>query len=364
MNNVIYIQSLHRPYNQNLNSVKWVCRFIKKKNSNKEISKSDFYLEFYIYLIKKFYTLYQQSPNESLGHGIPSFESIKNSYLHIKGLSKKKKKEIIIHSISSRKNSVDRSIFSTYKASSYFINLTKDKFDFIDANNRLKERGEILNTFRSREFKLSKKEKEILFCAVLKNDFHFFTSLLLLKKAQRKIDNLSIEEIHYDFLIEQYNIRHFNFTEASQLNFSKVRDYWIKDLDILDKKFNIKKTFLDLMTKNGFKEQYKELQSQVNSYYKEKITSKSKFKKTVDLFVRVYIESPKNELGYLSLQEIADKMGVNKISFQNFINKFYELEKGKYNIYFSNIVQAISGKNQYFIRNRPIVNIKIKELNK
>jgi len=69
-------------------------------------------------------------------------------------------------------------------------------------------------------------------------------------------------------------------------------------------------------------------------------------------------------LGFLSLQDIADQMKMGKKSFQNFISEFYESEKNKYNIFFNNVVQAISGKNQYFIRNRPVVNIRIKELNK
>lgn len=356
---------MHRPYNQNLNSVKWVCRFIKDKNSNNEVSKSDFYVEFYIYLIKKLYNLYKKNPTESLTHGIPSFDSVKKSYDNIIGVSKERKKKIINQSISKRESDIDKSIFSTYKATSYFINLAKDKLDFIDLDNKLKNTGKILISLRSNEFKLSKKEKELVFSSIIINDFHFFISLALLQKVQKKIKNLSIEEIHFEFLVDKFNIRHFRYTEASnEKNFSKIREHWINDLNFLDRNFNIKKSFLEIIIKDGFEELYINVKKQVDEYYKEKIMSKSKVQEKIDSFIEIYETTPKNELGFLSLQEIAKKMNMGKKSFQSFISDFYELKKNKYSIFFNNVVQAISGKNQYFIRNRPVVNIRIKELNK
>jgi hypothetical protein len=345
--------------------VKWVCKFIKDKNSNGEISKSDFYVEFYIYIIKKFYNLYEKNAKESLTHGIPLYDSVKKSYDSIIGISKEQKKRIINESLGERENEFQKSIFSTYKATSYFINLAKDKLEFVDHNNKLKSTGERLISYRSNDFKLSKKEKEVLFSSIIKSDFHFFISLSLLQKVQKKVKNLSIEEIHFEFLVEKFNIRHFRYTEASnEKNFSKVREHWIKDLDFLDKNFNIKKAFLEIILNEGFEEPYKKVKKLVGDYYKEKIVSKSKFQEKIDVFTEVYETTPKNELGFLSLQDIADQMKMGKKSFQNFISEFYESEKNKYNIFFNNVVQAISGKNQYFIRNRPVVNIRIKELNK
>lgn len=365
MEKITYIKSLHRPYNQNLNSVKWVCKFIKDKNSNNEISKSDFYVEFYLYMIKKLYNLYKKNPKESLTHGIPSFDSIKKSYDNLIGLTKNKKKRIINESLAKRENEIERSIFSTYKATSYFINLAKDKLEFVDHNNKLKDVGEKLVSLRSNDFKLSKKEKEVMFKTIIKTDFHFFISLSLLQKIQKKVKNLSIEEIHFEFLVEKFDMRHFRYTEASnEKNFSKVREHWIKDINFLDKNFNIKKPFLNEIFNEGFEEHYNTVKKLVNDYYKEKIVSKSKFQEKIDFFITIYQNTPKNELGFLSLQDIANQMKMGKKSFQNFISEFYESEKNKYNIFFNNVVQAISGKNQYFIRNRPVVNIRIKELNK
>ncbi|WP_309846978.1 hypothetical protein [Chryseobacterium sp. SLBN-27] len=290
---------------------------------------------------------------------------MKNSYDTLIGLSKERKKKTINESLAKRENEFDKSIFSTYKATSYFINLAKDKLEFVDNNNKLTNIGKSLVGFRSSDFRLSTKEKEVLFSSILQNDFHFFISLSLLQKVQKKIKNLSIEEIHFEFLVEKFEIKHFRYTEASnEKNFSKVREHWINDLGFLDKNFNIKRAFFEIIIRDGFEKSYLKIKKQVDDYYKEKIVLKSKIQKKIDLFVDVYLATPKNELGFVALQEIAERMNMGKKSFQNFISEFYELEKNKYNIFFNNVVKAISGKNQYFIRNRPVVNIRIKELNK
>ncbi len=51
---------------------------------------------------------------------------------------------------------------------------------------------------------------------------------------------------------------------------SKVREHWIKDLDFLDKNFNIKKTFLDILFNEGLEEPYKKVKKLVDEYYKRK----------------------------------------------------------------------------------------------
>ncbi|MEC4117151.1 hypothetical protein VSP20_09215 [Myroides phaeus] len=365
METIIYIKSLHRPYNQNLNSVKWVCKFVKDKNTNNKISKSEFYIEFYMYLINKLFDFYNKNPDHSLTHGIPIFDSIKKAHEGINFIPKDQRRIYISNAVSRSQTETEKSIFSTYKAASYFINLAKDKLNFIDKNNNLNSKGLSLVNFRSNDFVLSRKEKEILFISIINHDFHFFVSLLLLQKNQKKIKNLTIEELHFTFLIENFNIRHFSYTETSnEKNYSKVREHWINDLAILDKNLNIKKSFLLIIKNEGFEQLYNDVKEQVEDYYKNKILPQSKLQNKIDLFKEVYDNSPKNELGFLALHEIANQMKMGKASFQDFLSKFYEIEKNKSNIFFNNVVQAISGKNQFFIRNRPVVNIRIKKINK
>lgn len=362
MESIIYIKSLHRPYNQNLNSVKWVCKFIKKKNSNKEIAKSEFYTQFYIYTIRKLFLLYKKS-NLSTTHGVPLSDSVSKAYNYIFSVKKEKRKDVISKSLLNREDENDRAIFSTYKATSYYINLAKDKLHFIDKHNSLSILGQELITIRSSDFKINIKESIIIFKSILDNDFHFFTSLLLLKKYENKIHNIILSDIHYDFLVSFFGIKHFNFTEASQSNFNTVREYWIEDLKILDKNNNIRKIFNDVILSHNLNENYQEIKEAIDIFYKEKIVSKTKLRKKIDLFYTLYTNIPKNELGFVPLHVIAYQMKMSKKSFQEFLSHFYESEKNKYNIFFNNIVQSYSVKNQYLIRNRPVVNIRIKELN-
>ena len=363
MKSIIYIKSLHRPYNQNLNSVKWVCKFVKDRNSNSEINKSDFYIQFYIYTIRKLFGLYKKSDNMSITHGMPLSENISKAYNYIFSVRKDRRKDIISKSLSNRENEIDRAIFSTYKATSYYINLAKDKLQFIDDNNKLSILGRELISIRSNDFRINKKESIIFFKSILDNDFHFFISLLLLKKYEKKFQNLNLSDIHYEFLVSYFGIKHFNFTEASQSNFNTVREYWIEDLKILDKNNNVRKIFNDVIVCHNLNENYQEIREAIDLFYKDKIVSKAKLRKKIDIFLTVYINSSKNELGFVPLYIIANQMKMSKKSFQEFLSHFYESEKNKYNIFFNNIVQSYSVKNQYLIRNRPVVNIRIKELN-
>ncbi|MEK6485755.1 hypothetical protein [Myroides odoratimimus] len=363
MKTIIYIKSLHRPYNQNLNSIKWVCKFVRNKNSNNEIFKSDFYINFYIYTIRKLFNLYKKSDFSFIVHGIPSSESVVKVYKYLFLLKKENRKEAITKALSNRENDIDRAIFSTYKATSYFINLAKDKLQFINSENSLNKIGSDLIEVRSNDFKINNNESKIFFYSILNNDYHFFISLLLLKKYEKKAKDLSLSQLHYEFLLNHFGIKHFNFTEASQSNFNTVREYWIEDLKILDKNNNIRKMFLEIILKHPLNDQYIDIKKGICTFYKEKIVVKTKLKKKINLFLSIYINSAKNELGFVSLSIIANQMKMSKKTFQDFLSHFYEEEKNNYNIFFNNIVQSYSLKNQYLIRNRPVVNIRIKELN-
>ena len=241
MNELVYIKSLHRPYNQNLKTVKWVCEFIHKFNQDNNIAKSNFYYEFYYYILDKLFDLYEQKSEIDQVHGMPSFSAIKKSRDHLKQYSRKERKKIINESMSERISDIDKSIFNTYKAISYFINLAKDKLDFVNKEYQLTQNGkQLIKTWNSKN-KIGLMEKQLLFRSIVDNDFHFFISLLLLRKTKKKYNNLMLDELHYDFLATRFNVRHFSFTKASKKNYTVVRNAWIDDLDILDKNYNLKK---------------------------------------------------------------------------------------------------------------------------
>lgn len=161
MDKVIFIASLHRPFSQQLKTTKWVCDFIAIHKN--KIPSSQLNLEFYYYLINLLYKEYQkETPTEF--NGLPSDAAIYNIYEYLKSKSKKKFIEEIPGIIKSRNTSLERQIYSTYKAASYFVNLAKDKFGLIDDKNKLTSSGKSLIAIRSNFYRLSTVEKEFFFC--------------------------------------------------------------------------------------------------------------------------------------------------------------------------------------------------------
>lgn len=54
-------------------------------------------------------------------------------------------------------------------------------------------------------------------------------------------------------------------------------------------------------------------------------------------------------------------MRISAENFQKFLVEFYESEKKIRNIYFSNTVNSIDTRERFYIRNRPVIKIKIKD---
>jgi len=151
LNDVIYIQSLHRPFNQNLNTVKWVCKFVSSLDN--EIIRSEFYLDFYRYIFK---FLNNEYCNIVINHhGLPSKESLSKVFNHLNGLPKDKFRSVVQASLKNRETILDKNIYTTYKASSYYINLAKDKFKLLREDYQLSNQGEKLLKFKSNAFILA-----------------------------------------------------------------------------------------------------------------------------------------------------------------------------------------------------------------
>ena len=359
MSNLHYIPSLHRPFNQQLKTARWVCEFVF--NSKEKITGSNFNIKFYIYLIKLLNKEYKKNKLTEY-NGLPSETAINSVFEFLKG----KNEEVLIREIplivKERTSSIDRQIYSTYKAASYFINLAKDKFNLLDEKNHLTENGKILTTFKSTFFKLSSKEKEFFFARILEVDFHFFMSNCFFSKLQKKYKLRDITVEQFDFLDKFYDIKHFNFTSSSLDNFNKVRSYWIKELDVLDVKGNIKKKYIKIINEK-FNDLYEELNVKFEIYEKENFRIRKKYIERRNKFLELYKTcSHKNifDLGFINLYQIKDEMKISSENYQLFLEEFYEQEKNNLNIFFNNTVNSIDRRKRFYIRNRPVINIKIK----
>jgi hypothetical protein len=358
MSTLHYIPSLHRPFNQQLKTARWVCEFVL--NSKEKIKPSDFNIKFYIYLIKILNKEYTKTKLNEY-NGLPSENGVFLAYEFIKN---KNEEELIreIPLIIRDKNSSVK-IYSTYKAASYFINLAKDKFKLLNHKNELNENSKALIKFKAPFFKLSLKEKEFFFARILEADFHFFISNCFFSKLQKKYKLKDVVVEQFDFLDKFYGIKHFNFTSSSLDNFNKVRSYWIKELNVLDVNGNIKKGYLNIISKNGFSPLFDELKEKFLTYEKENFNIRKKYIQRKNNFLKEYKAiSYKNlsDLGFINLYEIKDQLKISSENYQLFLEEFYEKEKNNLNIFFNNTVNSIDRRKRFYVRKIPVINIKIK----
>jgi len=362
MINVKFIPSLHRPFNQQLKAVKWVCAFIKSRKE--AISSSALNIEFYLFLINKLNNEYKTNTLEEY-NGIPSQEAVSEIFSTLNKLSKSEKIITVSNAVKGdREAPLEKQIYSTYKAASYFVNMAKDKFSLIDAQNKLSTDGRRLLSIRSGFFKYTDEERVFYFKKILESDFHLFISLCYFIKLADKYDYKDYVKIQFEFLDKFYGIRHFNFTSSSLANYNTVRNFWITILNVLDKNNSIRKRYHEVIESNS---QYKlmndDLKSKVERYEqdefkKQKIffTNKTKFEKLYEKCVK----SGSEELGFVNLYDIKANIRMSHEAFEQFISKYYEQEKGKKHIFFSNIVSSIDRRKRFKVRGVSVLKIKIK----
>ena len=355
-----FIISLHRPFHQYLKATRWVCEFLKEN----KVKSSEINVEFYFHLIKKLSKGYEEKAIKN-SSGLPSENSIfeVNKYLQ----DKNKLESIICLSEilkSEDRNASQKHIYSTYKAASYYVNMAKDKLNLINKINELTESGINLLNIKTYEFRMNKEEKKFFFIKLLRVDFLMLITLCLFKKLGKKYKIQDFEDFQFEFLDEYYDIRHFNFISRSLNNYNTVRNSWIVNLGILDKNCVIKKTFLSIIKNETiFYEWYEKIDMDIISFEEKKLKKRIIYYKNKNKLEKEYVNKVnqgKGDLGFVDLYEIKSVMNMSFINFENFINSYYELEKGRKYIYFSNTVNSIDRRKRFSVRNIPVLKIKLK----
>lgn len=359
-----FFESLHRPYHQPLKATRWVCEFINSQKVN--IKSSEVNLTFYLYLINKLYVIYNKSEVEDY-HGVISKFAVDSVYNHLHRLSKTGKKEKILNILrNDRFDEVDKQIYSTYKAASYYVNLSKDKLKLISDNNQLTEYGNNLLSIKSKNnlIKLSSIEKEFYFERLLENDFLLLMTLCLFKGLEFKYKFLDSDNNYFDFVNKMYNIRHFLYNNQSLSNYNKVRSFWLETLDVLDKRNKIRKKYLQIIEANStLSKWYYEIQDKFTKYEKDNFKSNRNYENLKSQFSENYdkcLTQGKDVLGFVNLYDIKDNLRISHENFQKFLNTFYELEKSKSHIFFSNIVASIDRRKRFIVRGTSVLKIKYK----
>jgi hypothetical protein len=358
-----FIPSLHRPFNQNLKTSRWVCIFISHRKQSLKSSELNF--EFYLYMLKMLRAEYSKNL-EITKTGLPSFQAINDVSLNLAKVSKKQQFGIIQDILKKeRAEGVEMQIYSTYKAASYFVNMAKDKLGLLDSNNKLSMFGINLLKLKSGLFELTKNEKVFYFTQLIKVDFLMLITLCLFKRLTRVYKVKEDINLQYYFLDKYYHIRDFNFKRSSLGNFNTVRSSWIESLDILDNRQNIRPSYKQIILEDEItKLWYESLIVKFKLFEDEhyaSFTTYTNHKKKLESRYFALEKAGKIDLGYVNLYDIKEVFRISNENFESFLNKYYEMEKGKKNIFFSNIVNSIDKRKRFFVRGIPVLKIKIKD---
>lgn len=359
-----YFESLHRPFHQPLKATRWVCEFIASKKEN--ISSSNLNLEFYLFLLNKLNKVY--NANEIIDfNGVSSRHAIENISDYFYKFNKQKKKEIITNALATEnRDEIQRQIYSTYKAASYYVNLAKEKLKLISSKNILSSTGKELLSIKTRKHitDLTYKERLFYFKCIVKNDFLLFISLCLFKRLEKqyKVDNINIP--YFDFIQKAYGIRHFSYTNKSLSNYTKVREAWIAQLDLLTEHNTIRSSFLKILQNQDLgKEWFETLNAKYKIYTAENFKNARSYEGLKETFIDSYksnLRDKKDVQGFVNLYDIKKNMKISYNNFNTFLNSFYESEKAIRHIFFSNIVSSIDRRQRFTVRGLPVLKIKFR----
>lgn len=360
--NIIY--SLHRPFHKSLVSVKWVCMYIKEmEKKKKKVVPSSFYTNFFFYLInilnKKYKTLNISEDIE----GVPTQKTINEVISHFSAYTTEEKSELLKDTLANRKTDLDKKIYSTYKATSYYINLAKDKFELINEKYQLKESGKNLVFNNTSFFSLTKREEEIIFERILFSDFHMIIPLTLSLKSIKK-NKWKVSNIHLNFIENTYGINYFKYTQRSiNANYDNVRLGWLDSLDLLDKNQNIRKRYLDIiLDNNDYKEAYYKMIEEFSRFEKENLISQNQKWELFNKFENSYydnISKGTHDQNFVNIYDIKKYFHLSFENFEKLLNEFYESERRKRLILYSNTVTSIDKRKRFYVRNKPVIKIKI-----
>lgn len=355
------IWSLHRPYQKPLKSIKWVCNFISLKR-NKKIKPSIFYNEFFFYFINQLNKEYLGAKKTIEIDGLPSADTILQIVEYFSKINNNK--DLVLKRIlANREIDIEKKIYSTYKAISYYINLAKEKLGFIDEKYNLTEAGENLLKIRASFFYLSNQERLIIFERLFEADALMIISKCLCERLLSK-NTVFISNLHIKFIEDVYQVTYFKYTQSSLIsNYDNVRTNWIEQLNILDSFSRIRKSYIIIIKENQLHTQeYNDIEQKFLMYSKEILHDCNKNHKLMKEFNQTYkscLKKNMDDLGFVNLHSIRSEMRMSILRFEKLLVDYYELNRRKEMILFSNTVSSIDKGSRFYIKDKPVIKIKI-----
>lgn len=350
------IVSLHRPFHSPLWVARWVCEYLyfyKPKSTKNNINAATFFL-WYIYRLKKLY-----SKNENINEYISrkTIEEVCDYFNSFhSNASKLKKLEVILHK--KRNDSIDKHIYSTYKASTYAINLAEDKLGLV-AGVELTNVGKQLHFYSAPNTKIITADKVIFLRQILEKDFYFFVPYCLLQTYYKM--GFDLDKAIFDFSERYYPISRFDYTHCSHDNYTKVRMQWINQLGILTENNKLRQWVRNEI-QNIYSLQFDIIQKQIIEF----ISSKKKHSlrsARLDAMYQVYMTllNSSEGSGYVNLYDIMTKMRMGYERFNSLLQLYYDERSRKENIFLINIIATMDVRKRFVVRGKPVMKIKIQK---
>lgn len=352
------LYGLHRPFHQPLWMVKWVCAFFAQRKTKKQgfFVCSDITADFYFVMLD---WLCERYPEHYNG-GIPSKESVLVVRNEFSKINKEERFGYLKSILQKKRDSkIEKQIYSTYKASGYYINLAKEKLNLIDNKGNI-----TVDNFPSKYWKIPNlytSERAVVLKQILKHDAVYFLSLCLLKREAYKY-GLSLSELIYDFLRKFYSGARFDFISRSHHNYYIVRKYWGEMLGVSTKSNGLSSfTKQVILSSHETQKTYNDIISFIKSY-RPTMKRQQSFNRLVAKFNKTYGQLIKNQElinEYVNLHDICNAMGMGYSRFNMFLSEFYERFRITKNIFFINIVSTIDQRKRFYVRDMPVLSIKI-----
>jgi hypothetical protein len=265
------------------------------------------------------------------------------------------------------KTAIDKVIFSTYKAASFYTTLAR-QFGLINNTNQLTKKGEELLKIRSsRKISLSAKERVFFLEIITQKDFVQFILQVYLNKVQHDSNLPSNEMVNLcvKFLSKYYPaLSSIGFKTKSIRNFMIVKSQWIEDLDIITKSRSLKpsavKTIRSALPDAS---QYDDFHNNFTEFQKQEIKPYLEYQKVKKAFIEIY-RGIKNDMqipgfDYINLYDIMNRLGMSYNRFQKFLDKFSADKEYIYRAHFQNIVRSIDGRPRFTVKDVQVISIRI-----
>jgi len=347
------LRGLHRPYNKPLKSLSWVCKFAQGYSSGSK----DFYLNFYLNHLRMIVHHKTEYDHCRWKEGLIRPEDAE-VILNIYNQSSATFSERISSVLRSRLNDEDRLIYRTYKNISYYISLAK-KLYLIDERYQVTEDGKNLITSSRYTYRVTSEEKQLLLNFLLDTDAYMFLTIAI-------IHDKMAERVYGEGFYRMY-MNHLGVKDGSKYvgsfdaNYIDVITYWLEQLDVFGRMGKIRPSVL-IEWRKLYNSEIEQIQEDYQCFFKTNYKLYIKQNKLYDRIEKAYKSlslQGKTDMGFVNLYDIKEKMHMGYDTFSLLLNDYYENNKKRVIILFSNIVSSIDKRRRFLVGEKAVLNMKL-----